>query len=297
MNLLHELLRSPWLITKEYSEGFFPLVENLLSGNTIPYELSEEDVSKKLESQSSFVFLNAGAPFTVNAFDVRYRPEEITEPTAFVLDLIGPISKYNQPCGPVGLKTKGDWLLAADAHPNVFAHVLKIDSGGGSGFASKHFSDVLSQVQKPVIAFIEDVCASAAYWIASNTDFVVASGNQSRIGSIGTYLSVVDSRKKLELQGLRQVDVYAEKSKDKNQDFLKAIDGDLSAVVKLAGEYNEFFITAVQQSRSSQLKNDSWNTGLMFFAQQAKSVGLIDSIMPYNEFLSEIFQNYSPKTN
>jgi ClpP class serine protease len=296
MNLIHEIIRGVWNIDKAYADQYMPLVFNLLKGNDIALNNRHSEDPNNSSTFSSLAILNAGKPYTASSRDIRYFPEDITEASVFVLDLRGPITKYDQGCGPVGMKTKSDLIKKADLHSNIFAHVICIDSGGGEGYAGRLMAETLASLSKPVFSFIEDIGASAAYMIPAGTSYVVANSPQARIGSIGSYISVNDYREMLKNEGIREIDVYADKSKDKNRDYLAAIDGDESLLKKLINQYNDFFLAHVQKSRGDKLTSNDWDSGKMFFAEDAKALGLIDDIMSFDELLTHIFNEFSPKT-
>lgn len=299
MNILSEILRGAWMIDPLYARQYYPLVHKMLMGDiSIDPSLDSVDYNDLQRNQSKLVSKTAGAVNTVDAFDVFYYPEEITDPSVFLLDVIGPITKYNQFCGPAGMRTKGEWLKTADKHPNIFAHVLRIDSGGGEGYACRYFSDLIQTLNKPVFAFVEGMAASAAYWIAASCSHIAVSSDMDRVGSIGTYITVADYAGWYEKEGIRLVEVYATKSKDKNQDYLEAIAGDTTRMQKLVDEFNEYFLKAIAQYREQQLSADQsvWGTGNMFFAKEARKIGLIDEISTLDNYIAEIFKEYNPKS-
>lgn len=297
MNLLHEIISSPWFVEQNYADQHLPLVLRMLKGDIALFsehksEESQPDIKFRNHKIS---FWNNGKPYTVDAIDLAFYAEEIEEPSLFILNCNGPISKYDQMCGPDGTKTKSLLLQRADNHPQIFAHLINIDSGGGSGYAARNLGETISKLQKPVFAFIDDFGASAAYWIASAANHIAASSSMTRVGSIGTYMSIVDYTEYFKNEGIRIIDVYAEKSKDKNQDYIKAITGDLSLIQQLANQFNEFFLNQVKTSRHGKLQGSDWNSGKMFFAREAHEIGLIDDIMSFDEYVESIFKEFSPK--
>lgn len=297
MNLLHEIITSPWFIERQYADQHIPLVLRMFRGDhvfggEVKSELPQPDEKFK---NHKIAFINSGKPYTVDAIDVAWYSDEIEEPSLFILNCNGPISKYDQFCGPDGTKTKSLLLQRADNHPKIFAHLINIDSGGGSGYAARNLGETISKLQKPVFAFIDDYGASAAYWIASAANHIAAGSNMARVGSIGTYLSIADYTEYFKNEGIKIIDVYAEKSKDKNLDYTKAIAGDLSLVQQLANQFNEFFLNHVKSSRSGKLTSNDWNSGKMFFAPEAQALGLIDDVMPLDDYIQNIFDELSPK--
>jgi signal peptide peptidase SppA len=295
MNILSEILRGVWMIDPLYARQYYPLIHNMLQGDiTIDPSLDAVDYNDQRVNQSKLVSKASGSN-AVDAYDVFYFPEEITDPSVFVLDIIGPITKYNQFCGPAGMRAKGEWLKAADKHPNIFAHILRIDSGGGEGYACRYFSQVIQSLQKPVFAFVDGMAASAAYWIAASCSHIAVSSDMDRVGSIGTYITVADYAGWYEKEGIKLVEVYATKSKDKNRDYMEAIAGDTTRMQKLVDEFNEYFLKAITQNRKEQLKAEQseWGTGNMFFAKEAKNIGLIDEISSLDNYIAAIFKEYN----
>lgn len=296
MNILSEMLRGVWMIDPLYAHQYFPLVHKMLLGDIPIVPALDNPSDQKMIAQTKPVM--RGVNNTVDPYDVHWYPEEITDPSVFVMDIIGPITKYNQFCGPAGMKTKGEWLKTADKHPNIFAHILRIDSGGGEAYACRLMGEVIQSLDKPVFAFVEGMAASAAYWIASSCAHICASSAMDRVGSIGTFITVADYKAWYEKEGIRLVEVYATKSKDKNRDYLDAIAGDTSRMQKLVDQFNEYFIGQVSTSRQDSLKKDEsvWGTGEMFFSPEANKIGLVDEIDSLDNYIAEIFKDYNPKS-
>jgi ClpP class serine protease len=93
----------------------------------------------------------------------------------------------------------------AAANPDVSAILLAIDSPGGTVAGTDDLArDVkAARRSKPVWAFIEDLGASAAYWVASQADAVYANSPTALVGSIGTVMTVYDESKAAESVGVR----------------------------------------------------------------------------------------------
>lgn len=73
----------------------------------------------------------------------------------------------------------------AMSNPTVRAVLLSFDSPGGVVAGTKELSDfIAAQTAKPLYAYADGLCASAAYWLASATGRVFAPRTAS-IGSIG----------------------------------------------------------------------------------------------------------------
>src|SRR3989338_10162885 len=72
----------------------------------------------------------------------------------------------------------------ANKDPNIKSIVLEINSNGGSGFAALEIANALKQTSKTKVAWIREYGESAAYFLASYADYIIAD-RVSYVGSIG----------------------------------------------------------------------------------------------------------------
>ena len=96
-------------------------------------------------------------------------------------------------------------IRAARDDDNIRALVVRIDSPGGSAFASEQIRKELELVQlseKPVVIYMGDVAASGGYWISSTAD-AVFSHPQTITGSIGVFSLLPSVELALESVGVR----------------------------------------------------------------------------------------------
>ena len=184
--------------------------------------------------------------------------------------------------------TKSRILQRCYSNDNIKGIVLNIDSGGGSGLGMRLLTETISKRNKPIVAFVSDMAASAAYGIASGADIIVANSDYARVGSIGTYMNIVSYVEKFKKEGINIIEVYASASKDKNKDYYDALKGDTKAVQKTADTYNEMFLSMIETNRKDKLTKDRsvWGTGKMYFAPEALELGLIDNIDSFSNILN-----------
>ena len=101
----------------------------------------------------------------------------------------GTIRSGAQPPGMIGAESTSALLRRARDDDSVKAVVLRVDSPGGSAFASDVIASEIAALQdagKPVIASMSSVAASGGYWISVGADRVFA--NPTTItGSIGIF--------------------------------------------------------------------------------------------------------------
>ena len=101
----------------------------------------------------------------------------------------GMILDGNQPAGRIGGESTAALIRQARNDDDVKAIVLRVDSGGGSAFASEVIRRECEKARadgKPVIASMGSVAASGGFWISTSTDQIWA--HPSTItGSIGIF--------------------------------------------------------------------------------------------------------------
>ncbi|MEM1178861.1 MAG: signal peptide peptidase SppA [Acidobacteriota bacterium] len=101
----------------------------------------------------------------------------------------GTILDGSHPAGTIGGDSTANLIRQARKDDSVKALVLRVDSGGGSAFASEVIRKELEMVQdagKPVVVSMGSVAASGGYWIATSSDEIWASP-VTITGSIGIF--------------------------------------------------------------------------------------------------------------
>jgi ClpP class serine protease len=152
-----------------------------------------------------------------------------------------------------------------------------VDSPGGQISGTDLLADAIKNSSTPVVAFVEGMAASAAYWIICGASKIIASSDLDRIGSIGTMLMVEDLQPSLEAMGVKFHEVYASLSVDKNDDLNDVLAGNYEPYQKNGLDViNSKFLSSVKANRPAV--DFSTLTGKIYFAPQAIALGLIDEI-------------------
>lgn len=168
-----------------------------------------------------------------------------------------------------------DVRLAQD-DPGVTAIVLDIDSPGGIAAGCE---DAVSAIResgaKPITAFVGGMAASAAYWIATSAEKIVA-GSGAIVGSVGAVIEYVDMEPYFEKIGARIVRVVSEQSPNKRLDpDSDAGKAELQALVDAtcAG-----FVATVAKNRnvSAETVIAEFGQGLVFDGAEAIRRGMAD---------------------
>ncbi len=109
------------------------------------------------------------------------------KPAVALIVASGTILDGEQPPGSIGGDTLAEQVRDAADDEDIKALVLRIDSPGGSGFASEVVREALLEFRKkgkPLVASMGSVAASGGYWIASPADEIWAAPT-TITGSIG----------------------------------------------------------------------------------------------------------------
>lgn len=170
---------------------------------------------------------------------------------------------------------------------NVRAIILDIDSGGGEASHMAHVASAIREFRasKPIVAHFSGVCASAAYYIASQCTELYASIGSDWVGSIGTMM-VVGKENENTRAPYSYTPVYATKSTDKNQIFTEAANGKQDRLKQLIDLTNEQFHENVMLGRPSI--SEEMLDGRIMNASEALKFNAIDGIKRLDDIIEEL---------
>ncbi len=120
-------------------------------------------------------------------------PKQFSGEKIAIIRIQGTISSQEAfvPTAQAEPKTIIGLLEKAEEDPSIKAVVLEINSPGGSAVASDELASKVKEMNKTTVAWIGDLGASGAYWVASASDAVVAHP-LSLTCSIGAYTLLSD---------------------------------------------------------------------------------------------------------
>jgi protease-4 len=125
--------------------------------------------------------------------------------TIGVVIVEGPILDGEQPVGTAGGETVARHLRAARMDAGVKAVVLRVNSPGGSSFASEQINnevELLKAAGKPVVVSMGSYAASGGYWVAAKASEIFAMPS-TVTGSIGIFAVLPTFSKTLEKIGIK----------------------------------------------------------------------------------------------
>ncbi len=175
-----------------------------------------------------------------------------------------------------------DELEKAKNDPLVSAVLLEINSAGGTPVATKQITNEILEVkkEKPVVAWISDVGASAGYYIASSASLVIAD-EDSLTGSIGTISIVPDYSGLLEKLGIGMRVFKSGEMKDMGSPFREMTDKEKEYLQQIVEQAKDDFKEKVIEYRGARLDREKFEKvadGRILTGKQALEVGLIDEL-------------------
>lgn len=200
----------------------------------------------------------------------------------------GAIMDGKQPRGTVGGDTTAALLRQARNDDQVKAVVLRVDSPGGSAFASEVIRNeivALKEVGKPVVVSMSSLAASGGYWISMSADKIMAQPT-TLTGSIGIF-SVITTFEK----GLNDIGVYTDgvgTSPFSGLGVTTGLTDGAKDAFQMGIEHGyKRFIGLVGSSRGMDVESvDKVAQGRVWTGQDALQYGLIDEIGDFDDAIA-----------
>lgn len=276
---LHSLLNGRYFIHEAYGQSLLPSLFAIMDGKTATISASDK------KHPEPVAMGRGGMPLAATGKSSGGTQSDYV----LVMDLKDPIYKYSQECGPQGTKTKMQILDRYKSDAACVGVVLDIDSGGGQVSGTPEFYDYLLNFGKPVVAYTDGYMCSAAYYIGSASQYIVANKRAEHIGSIGTMIFYIDMTGMYEAQGAKVITEYATKSTKKNRDFENLLKGDSKSYIKnqLDPITDEFH--ADMQSVRANLNKEVLQGGT-YNATKSLELGLIDAIGSLQTAVDKAFE-------
>lgn len=174
-----------------------------------------------------------------------------------------------------------EMLEEARDDPDIEAVILEINSPGGSAVASDEVARAVKDVRasgKPVVAWVREVGASGAYWIASSSDHIVAN-RMSITGSIGVIASYIEFAEFLDEWNLTYNRLVAGERKDIGDPFQELSENGEEFMQEKLDVIHGIFIQEVAANRNmSVAEMQTLADGRFFLGIEAYDAGLVDEL-------------------
>lgn len=299
-----ELIAKKWAISPAYARAWYPYLLMMMQGSR-SVDIGGEVITDKrdlsasrAESKPRLARLVPGAG-TVELLDDATTIEKAPAGTIAIIPITGPVIKEDT-LSTIGTETKAKFLQKSYNAPNIQGIVLKVNSGGGEVDGTMSFANVIAQRTKPVVAQVNGMAASAAYWIAMNADAILLNDATAEVGSIGVMMTFADDRKYWESMGIKWVDLVADGSEDKNKGYFDALKGKYETIKNESlNPLREMFAQAVIEARGGKIDLAAENvlSGKMYFGaatgagnKSAIDVGLADGFGSLEAAVNRVVQ-------
>ena len=174
-----------------------------------------------------------------------------------------------------------DDTLAAVGQVDVKELCYVIDSPGGQVAGVHEAGEAILAARtsgKRVTAEVGDLCASAAYWLASQAQHISA-GPNAQVGSIGVYSVYVDSSKAAADEGFKVHVISSGPHTGAGVPGAPITEEQLAGFQKVIDGMAANFKDAVSRGRGRGAdKVAEWATGQVWLAAEATRMGLIDGM-------------------
>jgi ClpP class serine protease len=204
-----------------------------------------------------------------------------------VVSITGPIFRYanlfTAISGATSIEQTALDFRTALEDPTVRGIVLAIDSPGGAVAGISDFAQHVraASARKPVVAFVDGMAASAAYWIAAAASWVVTS-NTGTLGSIGVVAGVrLNDDEKL-------VEIVSSQSPNKRPDV--RTDAGRAQIQQHVDELAQVFIESVARYRDVSPAHvlQEFGQGGVKLGRSAVTADMADQVSTLEQLLADM---------
>ena len=213
-----------------------------------------------------------------------------TKPLVALVVASGNILDGNQPEGTVGGDSIANIFEGINEDDRVKAVVLRVDSPGGSAFASDVIRDAIAETRNndiPVVVSMGSYAASGGYWIATEADRVLAMST-TITGSIGVFGLVPTFEDSLKALGIHSDGVGTSPISGMMQ-----LDQPMTPQAKMiiqSGVENVYtrFLTLVAEARETTPGEvHKIAQGRVWTGEKAVQLGLVDELGDLNQAIKK----------
>ncbi len=182
-------------------------------------------------------------------------------------------------------------IVQAGRAGSVKAVVLRVDSPGGSSFASDEIwraVELLKIKDKPVVVSMGGTAASGGYYVAAGADAIFASPS-TITGSIGVYAGPIFSLEHfLDRVGV-ETEIYSRGRKAAMWSLTKPLDDqEMAALDRMVGETYRQFKEKVEKGRTMDPERvEALAQGRVWSGMAAKDRGLVDELGGFHDALAK----------
>ncbi|PWI35048.1 signal peptide peptidase SppA [Vibrio albus] len=201
----------------------------------------------------------------------------------------GTIRDGEQPRGTIGGDTLANLLRQAKNDDHVKAVVLRLDTPGGSSFASEVIRNEITALKasgKPVVVSMSSLTASGGYWISAGADTIIAQPT-TLTGSIGIFGVITTVEKGLENLGIHSDGIGT--TPFAGLGLTRGITDKAGQAIQLNIEhgYNRFINLVSQGRKMSPEAVDKIAQGRVWTGYDAMRLGLVDQMGDFDDAITQ----------
>ena len=219
-----------------------------------------------------------------------FRDSLVVEDGLAIITMNGPMMKGQSKFGGVSTVATRQMVREAVARDDVKEILMIVESGGGSVSGTKELADDVhaANENKKVTAYINDIGASAAYWVASQASMIY-SNQMAEIGSIGVVAVVEDTSGMYDREGVKVHVISTGSMKGAFADGAPVTEEMLADLQDKVDQINIVFKGSIVAGRGiDSAKLDSIADGRTYTASKSLELGLIDGIKTLEEVVANI---------
>lgn len=270
--VVERVIGTPWMILPEKMDEIVQLLDLRGAG----YELTEEEIAAVVAPRAQRDeddLLVSGNTAVVKVYGTLF-------PKANLL------TRFS---GGTSTEQLQQLLTQAANDPKIERIVLDIDSPGGSAIGNIELVEKIRDVRrvKPVIASVNGMAASAAFWIATAAEKIYASPS-SMIGSLGVLIVHRESSRADEEAGIKFTVLKAGQFKADGNDREPLSEQSRATLEERINAYYDQFLSSVAANRniSERVAESQFGQGKVFLAGEALRRNMIDEIATLEQLLS-----------
>jgi protease-4 len=258
------------------------LVDKLVSRNEIDNLLIE----KFGKSDEGNFYNSVGVHSYLAEFNLHKSPK--SEQVGLIV-ASGTIQDGHQQEGSIGSENFVDILRSVQEDSSIKALVIRIDSGGGSAFASEIIRaeiDAIHQKNIPIFISMGSVAASGGYWMATAGDEIWATPTTitGSIGVFGAFPTIENSLQKIGLNtdGISTTDLGGAPSIE------RPLAPKMNSVIQSGVDHiYQNFLKIVAESRKKEVSQiHEIAQGHVWTGAKAKEIGLVDNLGTLNDVIA-----------
>lgn len=282
MHLARRVDKRPLLM----DAAFLPSLEGLIEKADAFYDMGRDEINALYEREKVMMLQAYGLPTALYGRDA---PNSSTEGKRFayadgtaIIPIHGTLVNRcdDTACGTMtGYNMIQNELAAAVADSDVERILFDVDSGGGEVSGCAETAQMIRDAGavKPTMAFIDSSCYSAAYWLASAANKVVALSSGG-VGSIGALIAHADYSEHMANEGVKITFIHAGKEKVSGNPYEPLSEDTKEVWQAEVDRIRERFAAQVAENRGLDVSAVMGTEARCFSADDALAIGLVDEL-------------------